>query len=217
MTMKQAFNIFGVRYYDSKTLCWLTPDPLGDIDGPNLYTYVLNNPHSYIDPDGRFVIFAIPIMFEFFTISWGACGVVTAFITSEAVVASCIGAALGTAVYHSTKKLDEVVNGESTEDKKKKNRDPKYPGSQSDLEKNPDWSDTTHPSQSQGGRHREFTNGKTGEKIRFDKGDPSQPGHKANDHYHRYNPSSRMGNKDRYLDANGNPTARNSEASHLYP
>ncbi len=54
-----------------------------------------------------------------------------------------------------------------------------------------------------------------GERIRFDKGDPSKPGHRANDHYHRYNPSSRN-ERDLYLDADGNPTGTGSDASHLY-
>ena len=31
---------------------WLTPDPLGFADGPNLYAYVHNNPYKYFDPDG---------------------------------------------------------------------------------------------------------------------------------------------------------------------
>lgn len=154
-------------------------------------------------------------MFEVFTISWGACGVVTAFITTEAIIASCVGAALGVAVYQSAQKLDQVANGESNEDKKKKNRDPKYPGSESDLEKNPEWSETSHPDQRKAG-HREFTNGKTGERVRFDKGDPTATGHRANDHYHRYNPNGRS-HRDEYLDVNGNSTGKNTDASHLYP
>ncbi|MBA3238373.1 MAG: RHS repeat-associated core domain-containing protein, partial [Parachlamydiaceae bacterium] len=44
---------FGKRYYAPNTLCWLTPDPIGDGDGPNYYAYVHNNPLLYNDPDGR--------------------------------------------------------------------------------------------------------------------------------------------------------------------
>ncbi len=40
---------FGYRYYDPKIGRWLTPDPLGTIDGPNLYAYAHNNPMTYID------------------------------------------------------------------------------------------------------------------------------------------------------------------------
>jgi hypothetical protein len=41
------------------TLCWLTPDPIGDGDGdnPNYYAYVHNNPLFYIDPKETFDIF----------------------------------------------------------------------------------------------------------------------------------------------------------------
>lgn len=40
---------FGFRFYDPKASQWLTRDPLGEADGPNLYAYVRNNPGSYID------------------------------------------------------------------------------------------------------------------------------------------------------------------------
>ena len=38
------------REYDPSTGRWLTPDPLGFTDGPNLYAYVHNNPLIYVDP-----------------------------------------------------------------------------------------------------------------------------------------------------------------------
>lgn len=98
---------------------------------------------------------------------------------------------------------------------KKKNRDKNYPGSAKDLEKNPDWHETTHPGQAKAGS-REFENKKTGEKIRHDKGKPGAPVHEANDHYHRYNPNSK-GKHDKYLDKNGDPCGKGSEESHLYP
>jgi len=40
---------FGQRYYDPRTGRWISPDPAGDIDGPNLYTFALNNPMTYVD------------------------------------------------------------------------------------------------------------------------------------------------------------------------
>jgi len=43
---------FAKREYDSSTGRWLTPDPLGFADGPNLYAYVHNNPMIYVDPYG---------------------------------------------------------------------------------------------------------------------------------------------------------------------
>jgi RHS repeat-associated protein len=43
---------FAKREYDPVLGAWLTPDPLGFADGPNLYAYVNNNPLIYIDPYG---------------------------------------------------------------------------------------------------------------------------------------------------------------------
>ena len=40
---------FGYRYYDPEVGRWISPDPLGGIDGPNLYTYARNNPMTYVD------------------------------------------------------------------------------------------------------------------------------------------------------------------------
>lgn len=45
---------FGSRYYNPQMQRWITPDPAGDLDGPNLYAYVLNNPLSNIDLYGLF-------------------------------------------------------------------------------------------------------------------------------------------------------------------
>ena len=43
---------FPFRTYDPKTGRFIQRDPLGYIDGSNLYTYALNNPQSTIDPFG---------------------------------------------------------------------------------------------------------------------------------------------------------------------
>ena len=40
---------FGYRYYDPEVGRWISPDPAGTIDGPNLYTFVRNNPMKYVD------------------------------------------------------------------------------------------------------------------------------------------------------------------------
>ena len=40
---------FGKRYYDPEIGRWTSPDLLGEIDGPNLYAYVRNNPVAYVD------------------------------------------------------------------------------------------------------------------------------------------------------------------------
>jgi RHS repeat-associated protein len=43
---------YRARYYDPKIGRFLSEDPEGFIDGPNMYTYVLNNPARYVDPWG---------------------------------------------------------------------------------------------------------------------------------------------------------------------
>ena len=56
---------FGNRHYHPKTAQWLTQDPIGDADGPNLYAYVHNNPTRCVDKFGLF-------MDDFnFSESWG--------------------------------------------------------------------------------------------------------------------------------------------------
>jgi RHS repeat-associated protein len=42
----------GFRYRDIETGVWLSRDPAGFVDGPNLYAYVKQNPWSGFDPDG---------------------------------------------------------------------------------------------------------------------------------------------------------------------
>jgi RHS repeat-associated protein len=46
---------FGCRFYHPKSAQWLTQDPIGEIDGPNLYAYVSNNPTCCIDRFGLFM------------------------------------------------------------------------------------------------------------------------------------------------------------------
>lgn len=42
----------GFRYRDLETGTFITRDPLGFVDGPNVYTYVVQNPWTYFDPYG---------------------------------------------------------------------------------------------------------------------------------------------------------------------
>ena len=48
---------FGLRYYDPVLGRWITPDPAGFEDGPNLYAYVHNSPLLCYDQFGLFSIF----------------------------------------------------------------------------------------------------------------------------------------------------------------
>ena len=45
-------SYFGARHYSPSLSRWLTPDPLGQLDGPNVYLYVRNSPLNFIDPWG---------------------------------------------------------------------------------------------------------------------------------------------------------------------
>ena len=64
---------------------------------------------------------------------------------------------------------------------------------------------------------REFYHKKTKLRIRFDLGEEGKPGFKGKDHYHVYNPNMSKGKKDRYLDKDGNPVAKDSNPSHIIP
>lgn len=45
---------FGFRFYDPQSAQWLTRDPLGEADGPNLYAYVKNSPTVLMDKFGLY-------------------------------------------------------------------------------------------------------------------------------------------------------------------
>lgn len=44
---------YGWRYYQPETGRWLSSDPGGLVDGPNLFRFVQNNPLRLFDPDGQ--------------------------------------------------------------------------------------------------------------------------------------------------------------------
>ena len=45
------------RTYNAQTARWLSDDPWGMIDGPNLYLYVANQPLRWIDPEGTTAVY----------------------------------------------------------------------------------------------------------------------------------------------------------------
>jgi RHS repeat-associated protein len=47
---------YRARYYDAQDGRFLSEDPMGPNEGPNLYTYVSDNPLTNADPSGRFKI-----------------------------------------------------------------------------------------------------------------------------------------------------------------
>lgn len=44
---------YGARYYAPWLQRWVSADPAGDVDGPNRFAFVGNNPLRYVDPDGN--------------------------------------------------------------------------------------------------------------------------------------------------------------------
>jgi RHS repeat-associated protein len=60
-----GFYFFSRRYYAPDIGRFITPDPLGFKDGPNLYTYAHNHPLAFIDPDGQFAALLVPMVTSF--------------------------------------------------------------------------------------------------------------------------------------------------------
>ncbi len=48
-----GLSYHGARYYSPWLVRWISADPSGSIDGPNLYRANRNNPILFVDPDGR--------------------------------------------------------------------------------------------------------------------------------------------------------------------
>ncbi len=49
---ESGLNYHGARYYAPWLARWVSPDPLGPVDGVNLYPYARNNPIRYTDRSG---------------------------------------------------------------------------------------------------------------------------------------------------------------------
>ena len=55
---------FGRRFYDPNLQRWLNRDPIGELGGLNLYSYVANNPMTFVDPFGTDVQTVIASYFQ---------------------------------------------------------------------------------------------------------------------------------------------------------
>ncbi len=77
------------------------------------------------------------------------------------------------------------------------------------------WEDISDSRQAARGYHT-YRDKKTGLRIRFDEPSPGSPGFRGKAHFHILNPNA-TSTRDMYLDVNGNPVAKNSKASHIFP
>lgn len=77
------------------------------------------------------------------------------------------------------------------------------------------WVDISHPSQATIGSYT-YKEPSTGLRIRYDTPTQGASGFKGKDHFHILNPNA-TSTRDMYLDAQGNPVAKNSKASHILP
>jgi RHS repeat-associated protein len=95
----------GFRYRDLETGVFITRDPLGFVDGPNMYAYVVQNPWSKFDPEGLALQELAPIINEIRqsppqvqAFEVGALVVVAAFIGAHELGDKVIGPALANAL-----------------------------------------------------------------------------------------------------------------------
>jgi len=79
---KADLYYFPYRNYSPALARWVTPDPLGMIDGPNLYSYVRNSPTTNWDPTGQFAWLPVCCL---------ACGLFLALDIYEAITSTCAG------------------------------------------------------------------------------------------------------------------------------
>lgn len=77
------------------------------------------------------------------------------------------------------------------------------------------WVDISHPAQASVGSFT-YIEPSSGLRIRYDTPTFGAHGFNGKGHFHILNPNA-TGLRDMYLDANGNPVAKNSKASHILP
>lgn len=89
------------------------------------------------------------------------------------------------------------------------------PANPADLTKD-GWVDVTHPTKAANTNMRNYKNPATGQTVDFHPATPGATGWEGVDHYHIDNPEA-TGKLNHYLDKDGNPTPKGSNASHIKP
>jgi RHS repeat-associated protein len=112
-----GLSYFGARYYSPSLARWLTPDPLGMVDGPNVYSYVRNNPVNRFDPFGLStepgLIDETDVMIDVGSIT---IGVILPFVDGPLPFGDAAGATLLTKGTTGLARKVRVVIGETMED-----------------------------------------------------------------------------------------------------
>jgi RHS repeat-associated protein len=81
----------GFRYRDLETGSFITRDPLGFVDGPNMYSYVVGNPWTKFDPEGLEAKDILPGLGDFAKgIGTSIANIPVGFVASAGVVADTI-------------------------------------------------------------------------------------------------------------------------------
>lgn len=205
-------------------------------DTDNLYQYALNNPFCHFDPYGESLggfllgvgemcvgaaVVASAVALEIVTVVGYTVGFTLqtsagiALMSHGASVAAYNASDLNAGDSRTSRQYTtEREYWQQVHNRKKAGRVEPNPVSIDDLKNDEDWVEVTHPGQED--KHQEFENKSTGEKIRFDKGQPGKPGHGEHDHYHRSKPTPDPQGGYNYFDEQGNMVPRGSDASHLY-
>jgi len=100
------------RYYDASIGRFISEDPVGFADGPNLYAYVGGNPIMAVDPSGQVNVRNLAFSLVDFGLSTGEAtvglvGIAGAPVTGPAAPVVLMGAALATA--HATMGMTNAV------------------------------------------------------------------------------------------------------------
>jgi RHS repeat-associated protein len=205
---------YGARYLDPKYSRWLSTDPAltdyipgapindevkkknGELPGMggvfntvnlHLYHYAGNNPVKYIDPNGRQMAIPLPRIMLPRTIPLPRVLPKTIPIPPILILPS-----------------EDYNSGRYSGDIDWHNP----PQSPENL--GPEWEEEPRDPRNP---NRTFKNKDTDETIRWDTGEKREQG----GHWHRENPNSNQGNKDAYLDKDGNPVPKGGKKAHIYP
>ncbi|MBI4830174.1 MAG: RHS repeat-associated core domain-containing protein [Candidatus Lindowbacteria bacterium] len=109
---RSGLYYYRARFYDPRIGRFITPDPIGQIGGVNLYAYVGNNPVNYVDPLGLLSPTANSVLTAVGVVGMGVGAIVIVTATSPAWFAAgvVITAAGGVATIYGAYNIPEDIN-----------------------------------------------------------------------------------------------------------